>query len=98
MNPRRLAGTGKAAGPDDRIGTSSKKPLASFLSVFSFYAALFRGTFAPFLRASDSPMAMACLRLLTLPPFPPGPDRKLPRFDLRTALATVFPAAFPYFR
>ena len=26
------------------------------------------GTFAPFFRASESPMAIACLRLVTLPP------------------------------
>jgi hypothetical protein len=26
------------------------------------------GTFAPFLRASDNPIAIACLRLVTLPP------------------------------
>src|SRR4030095_8432974 len=30
----------------------------------------FRGTFAPFLRASDSPMAIACLRLRTRFPLP----------------------------
>jgi hypothetical protein len=29
---------------------------------------LFAGTFFPFLRASESPMAMACLRLFTVPP------------------------------
>src|SRR5690348_7083040 len=33
--------------------------------------ALFFGTFLPFLRAFDRPMAMACLRLFTLPPRPP---------------------------
>jgi hypothetical protein len=27
-----------------------------------------RGTFAPFFRASDSPMAIACSRLFTFPP------------------------------
>jgi hypothetical protein len=31
---------------------------------------LFRGTFVPFLRAFESAIAMACLRLLTLPPLP----------------------------
>ena len=30
----------------------------------------FRGTFAPFSRASLSPIAMACLRLFTVPPEP----------------------------
>src|SRR6478736_2759553 len=31
----------------------------------------FLGTFLPFLRALERPMAMACWRLLTLPPLPP---------------------------
>jgi len=43
------------------------------LQDFFFLAALFFGTFLPFLRASESPMAMACLRLFTLPPLPPRP-------------------------
>lgn len=34
----------------------------------------FFGTFAPFLRASDKPIAIACLRLFTFPPLPPLPD------------------------
>src|SRR2546430_16227747 len=58
----------------------------------------FVGTFAPFLRASDRPMAMACFRLLTLPPLPPLPERSVPRFLRRMALATVLPAALPYLR
>ena len=37
-----------------------------FFAVFRFF-----GTLAPFLRASDSPMAMACLRLLTVLPLRP---------------------------
>lgn len=56
----------------------------------------FRGTFAPFLRASERPMAIACLRLLTRPPFPPGPERSVPRFRRCIALLTVLLAAFPY--
>lgn len=43
-------------------------------------------------------MAIACLRLFTVPPLPPLPDFKVPRFRLRIALATVLPAALPYFR
>src|SRR6478672_7537611 len=39
----------------------------------------FLGTFLPFLRALERPMAMACLRLLTLPPLPPGPLFAVPR-------------------
>ncbi len=52
------------------------------------------GTFAPFLRASDRPIAMACFLLVT---FPPVPDRSEPRFRRRIALSTVFAAARPYF-
>jgi hypothetical protein len=43
-------------------------------------------------------MAIACLRLLTVPPLPPLPDFKVPFFSLRTALATLLLAALPYFR
>jgi len=41
-------------------------------------------------------MAIACLRLLTRPPLPPLPERSVPRFLLRMALATVFPAPLLY--
>src|SRR5205807_7145928 len=41
-------------------------------------------------------MAMACLRLFTVPPFPPLPDFSVPLFLRRIALATVLPAALPY--
>ena len=43
-------------------------------------------------------MAIACLRLLTLPPFPPLPDLNVPFLRRRIALSTRFCAAFPYFR
>lgn len=56
----------------------------------------FLGTLAPFLRASDNPMAIACFLLLTTPPFPPLPDRNVPRFLRRIALLTVLLAARPY--
>src|SRR5579864_3367336 len=62
------------------------------------YAAFFFGTMAPFLRASERPIAIACLRLVTLPPLPPRPERRVPRFLRRRALATVFPAALLYLR
>jgi hypothetical protein len=55
----------------------------------------FRGTLAPFLRASESPMAMACLRLFTRPPLP---ERSVPLFLLRIALATVLLAPLLYLR
>src|SRR5262249_11293981 len=54
------------------------------------------GTFAPFFRASDSAIAMACLRLFTRPPLPPLPDFNVPLFLRRIALATRLPAALPY--
>src|ERR1700722_5483940 len=59
--------------------------------------AFFSGTFAPFLRASERPIAMACLRLVTLPPLPPLPERSVPSFSRRMALSTLLPAALPYF-
>jgi hypothetical protein len=43
-------------------------------------------------------MAMACFLLFTLPPLPPRPERKVPFFLRRMALATVFPAPLPYLR
>lgn len=47
-----------------------------------------RGTFFPFLRASESAIAIACFRLFTLPPFPPFPLRNVPRFRRRIARST----------
>src|SRR6202041_1743126 len=61
-------------------------------------AAFFLGTLAPFFRASDNPIAIACLRIFTVPPFPPFPERSVPFFFRRIALATVLPAALPYLR
>ena len=62
------------------------------------YAAFFFGTLAPFLRASDNPMAIACLRLFTFPPLPPLPDFSVPRFLRRMALATDLLAPLLYLR
>jgi hypothetical protein len=58
----------------------------------------FLGTLAPFFRASESPIAIACLRLFTLPPLPPLPERSVPFFFLCIALSTDLPAALPYLR
>jgi hypothetical protein len=55
----------------------------------------FLGTFAPFFLASESPMAIACFRLRTFPPRPPGPLFSVPRFLLRIALSTLLLAALP---
>src|SRR3982074_2673504 len=41
---------------------------------------------------------MACLRLFTLPPLPPLPERSVPLFLRRVALATVLPAPLLYLR
>src|SRR5260221_14762854 len=41
---------------------------------------------------------MACLRLVTLPPFPPLPERRVPLFFRRMALSTLLLAASPYLR
>jgi len=61
------------------------------------YAAFLLGTFAPFSRASESPIAMACLRLFTVPPLPPLPDLSVPFFFRCIALLTDLLAASPYF-
>src|ERR1700735_2166870 len=55
----------------------------------------FFGTFFPARRASDSPMAMACLRLLTFAPEPPL--RSVPRFISCIAFLTFRPLALLYF-
>jgi len=57
----------------------------------------FLGTFAPFFRASDKPIAIACFLLFTRPPFPPLPDRSVPVFFRCKALLTDFFEALPYF-
>jgi len=53
----------------------------------------FLGTFAPFSRASLSPIAIACFRLRT---FRPDPLLRVPFFFRCMADFTRLPAAFPY--
>jgi hypothetical protein len=55
------------------------------------------GTFAPSLRASDRPIAIACFRLVTRPPCPFLPRRSVPFLRRRIALSTSFCARGPYF-
>jgi hypothetical protein len=55
----------------------------------------FFGTFAPFLRASERPIATACLRLVTF--FPLRPLFSVPRFISCISFFTCLPAAEPYF-
>jgi len=57
---------------------------------------LFLGTFCPARRASASPMATACLRLLTLRR--ERPLRSVPRFISCIARRTLLPAALLYLR
>jgi hypothetical protein len=57
-----------------------------------------RGTFAPFFRASDKPIAIACFRLFTVPPLPPRPRLSVPDFRRFIALSTRFDADLPYRR
>jgi hypothetical protein len=60
-------------------------------------AAFFRGgTFFPSLRASESPMAIACLRLVTF--FPDLPLFSVPALRLRRARPTFADALREYFR
>ncbi len=58
------------------------------------YLLFFRGTLAPARLASDSPMAIACLRLVTF--FPERPLFKVPRLRSCIALLTFCAAFFPY--
>jgi len=53
------------------------------------------GTFAPFSRASDNPIAIACFRLVTRPPCPDLPRFSVPCFLRRIALSTDLEAASP---
>jgi hypothetical protein len=76
--------------------------LAAFLVVFftaffftAFFFTVFVGTFLPSARASDRPMAIACLRLVTFLPEPPLFN--VPALAFFTARATFFAADFEYF-
>jgi hypothetical protein len=54
-----------------------------------------RGTLAPALRASESPIAIACFRLVTR--FPERPLFNVPSFRSRIARSTFRWAFRPYF-
>jgi hypothetical protein len=60
------------------------------------YAARFFGTFLPSRRASESPIAIACLRLFTVLPL--RPDFSLPRLNSCISRFTSSPAEGEYFR
>ena len=59
-------------------------------------AAFFCGTFFPFRRASERPMAIACFLLLTV--FPLRPDFNLPRLNSCISRLTSLPALGLYLR
>ena len=54
------------------------------------------GTFAPLRRAFESPIAIACLRLLTF--LPERPERSFPLFIFFIAPSTLRPERFEYLR
>jgi len=56
----------------------------------------FAGTFFPLRRASESPMATACLRLFTV--FPLRPDFSFPRLNSCISRLTSLPALGLYLR
>jgi hypothetical protein len=66
-----------------------------FDELLFFAADFFLGTFPPALRASESPMAIACFRLVTF--FPLRPLFSLPCFIARISSPTFFCAFAPYF-
>src|SRR5450756_1781588 len=66
-----------------------------FFAVFFFFAAFF-GTFLPAALASDKPIAIACLRLLTF--LPERPLFKVPALRFFIARPTLADAFFEYFR
>src|SRR5439155_22427268 len=68
------------------------RPTEPALHYFFFFL---RGTLAPFLRASERPMAMACFGFLTF--FLDLPLFSLPCLYLCIALLTVFCDFLPYF-
>src|SRR5207237_792342 len=66
-----------------------------FAAPLDFFAAdFFAGTLPPSLRASDRPIAIACLRLVTFLPEPPL--FSVPRFFSCIAFSTLSPAFLPY--
>ncbi len=76
-----------AGSPDHRFFEADFRP--------PFRARFRGGTFAPARRASDSPIAIACLRLVTF--LPDRPLRSCPCLRSRITLATFRDAFLPYF-
>jgi hypothetical protein len=76
-------------------GSSASAPSVA-LATLALRHFFLRGTFAPERRASDRPIAIACLRLRTV--FPERPLLSLPRFISCIARLTFRPLALPYLR
>jgi hypothetical protein len=66
------------------------------LLFLAFFFAAFFGTFAPAALASERPIAIACLRLLTF--LPDRPLFKVPALRFFIARPTLADAVFEYFR
>lgn len=77
-------------------GATATNQFAFFQLYSRRYEALFRGTFAPFLRASERPMAIACLRLLTFLRL--RPLRSVPLLRFFIARSTYLEAPLEYLR
>src|SRR5580700_1300060 len=67
-----------------------------FFVLFVVFEGFLGATFLPSRRASESPIAIACLRLLTVRPEPPL--FKVPALRFFIARSTVADAAFEYLR
>jgi hypothetical protein len=92
---------GKTWMPGTRPGMTTHFNLARYLFAFRFLAVLprfaaFFGTFAPADRASERPIAIACLRLLTF--LPDRPLFSVPVLRFFIARSTLADAFFEYFR
>ena len=78
--------------PDDRFDPADRFELEPFDPDERFELFFLAGTLAPFFRASESPMAIACFRLFT---FLPLPLFSVPFLRLRIELSTDLEAFFP---
>jgi hypothetical protein len=79
---------------DLRLRVALLRDLFFELRVERFFDPAFFGTFAPRLRASESPIAIACFRLLTF--LPDRPLFSLPRLYSCIALFTLRCDVLPY--
>src|SRR6476660_836174 len=79
----------------DLFGSGHRSPGQRFLPPLRLRPPFLRGTFAPARRASLSPIAIACLRLVTF--LPERPDLSVPCFRSCIARLTLLCAFFPYF-